>query len=196
VNHRHLLPDEIDQLLDDEVGFGAAPLKAHLNECAVCQAQMADAQAVWRALEEAPRLSPSHRFAEHVMQDVTVLVPWHVAARETALGLIPRSRAARVGAAMVALASAAVISVILVWLLTETDVLVFASTIVGSRLRTLIVNASGSLVVALFGHQALAVFLKSGILGLVIVLLGFLGATVGALASLRAIAIAAGRRRS
>jgi len=26
MNHRHLLPDEIDLLLDDEVGFGVNPL--------------------------------------------------------------------------------------------------------------------------------------------------------------------------
>ena len=34
MNHRHLLPDEIDLLLDDEVGFGVAPLKAHVRDCA------------------------------------------------------------------------------------------------------------------------------------------------------------------
>ncbi len=196
MNHRHLLPDELDQLLDDEVGFGAAPLKAHLNECASCRAQLDDAQAVWRALEQAPRLSPSHRFAEQVMSDVTVLVPWHVAAQDTLRALVPQSRAARVGAALIVFASAALISVVLVWMLTETDVLVFASTLAGSRLRTLMVNAAGQLVVALFGRQALAVFLQSGLFGLFVVLLGFLGATVGALASLRAIAVAAGRRRN
>ena len=27
MNHRHLLPDEIDLLLDDEVGFGVTPLQ-------------------------------------------------------------------------------------------------------------------------------------------------------------------------
>ena len=39
--NRHLLPDEIDLLVDGEAGFGGAPLKAHVRGCAEC-AQLFD----------------------------------------------------------------------------------------------------------------------------------------------------------
>ena len=39
VNHRHLLPNEIDLLVDGEAGFGVAPLRAHVAECDECRAQ-------------------------------------------------------------------------------------------------------------------------------------------------------------
>jgi len=38
VNHRHLLPNEIDLLVDGEAGFGVAPLRAHVAECDDCPA--------------------------------------------------------------------------------------------------------------------------------------------------------------
>ena len=44
MNHRHLLPDEIDLLLDDEVGFGVNPLRSHVRDCADCRAKVEDAR--------------------------------------------------------------------------------------------------------------------------------------------------------
>src|SRR3954467_1648821 len=82
VNHRHLLPDEIDQLVDDEIGFGTAPLKAHVAECRDCQVRLEEARAVTGLIEQLPRLAPSHRFTDRVMAQVPVFVPWHVAARD------------------------------------------------------------------------------------------------------------------
>src|SRR5215210_182194 len=52
VNHRHLLPDEIDQLLDDETGFGMAPLQAHLSECDACRGRYEDARAVTELIDK------------------------------------------------------------------------------------------------------------------------------------------------
>ena len=82
MNHRHLLPDEIDLLLDDEVGFGVQPLKAHIRDCADCRAKVDEARFVVDALEDLPHFAPSHSFANRVMSQVPVFVPWHVAARE------------------------------------------------------------------------------------------------------------------
>ena len=68
MNHRHLLPDEIDLLLDDdEVGFGVAPLKAHIRDCADCRARVDEARFVVEALEDIPHFAPSHRFADRVL---------------------------------------------------------------------------------------------------------------------------------
>ena len=89
MNHRHLLPDEIDLLLDDEVGFGVAPLKAHIRDCADCRAQVDEARFVVDALEDLPHFAPSHTFADRVMSQVPVFVPWHVAARDTVRRWLP-----------------------------------------------------------------------------------------------------------
>ena len=51
MQHRHLLPNEIDLLLDGEVGFGVAPLRAHVDGCEDCQARLARS----RKVVDAPR---------------------------------------------------------------------------------------------------------------------------------------------
>ena len=56
MQHRHLLPNEIDLLLDGEVGFGVAPLQAHVAACEDCQARLARSRKVVHALEDLPRL--------------------------------------------------------------------------------------------------------------------------------------------
>ena len=86
---RHLLPEEIDLLLDGEVGFGTAPLKAHARSCAECRAELEDARAVVRELEHLPHLSPSPLFTERIMAHVQVFVPWHVALLDTARQWMP-----------------------------------------------------------------------------------------------------------
>ena len=84
MTHRHLLPDEIDALLDSEVGFGVAPLEAHLRECASCRADLEAGRRVVEAIEQLPRLAPTPLFGDHVMAQVNVYEPWYVAARDTA----------------------------------------------------------------------------------------------------------------
>src|SRR4051812_10035276 len=111
MNHRHLLPDEIDLLLDDEVGFGVAPLKAHIRDCADCRTKVEDARTVVDALEDLPHFAPSHRFSDRVMSQVPVFVPWHVAARDSALQWLPRSRPARLAVAAMATSAASVLTV-------------------------------------------------------------------------------------
>ena len=99
MNHRHLLPTEIDLLLDDEEGFGVAPLKAHVRSCPDCMARLEDARLVTDAIEELPHFAPSFSFTDTVMAQVPVFVPWHVAARDTVRSAVrqwvPDSRPAR-----------------------------------------------------------------------------------------------------
>ena len=79
MQHRHLLPDEVDQLLDGASGLDAAPLRAHLAGCPDCTRQLADARIVCEALDALQHLAPSPRFTASVMAQVQVLEPWHVA---------------------------------------------------------------------------------------------------------------------
>ena len=129
MNHRHLLPDEIDQLLDDEVGFGVNPLRAHLRECADCHAKVEDARLVVDVLEDLPHFAPSHNFASRVMAQVPVFVPWHVSARQTIASFIPRSRSAQIALGALATSVASVLTVAILWISTQTDVLVVAISI-------------------------------------------------------------------
>ena len=48
MEHRHLLPEEIDLLLDGEVGFGVQPLRAHVRGCDLCRRELEDARALVR----------------------------------------------------------------------------------------------------------------------------------------------------
>jgi hypothetical protein len=196
VNHRHLLPTEIDLLLDDEEGFGVAPLKAHVRACESCQARLEDARFVTDALEELPRFAPSHAFAELVMAQVPVFVPWHVAARDSVRRFAPSSRPARVAALGLAAAAASVLTVGILWIATQTDLLVFAMGVAGSRLRELLAGAGRDALVALFGPQTLALVSQAGLAGLTLLVGGFLGAATAATFGLRAIALASSRRRS
>ena len=96
MNHRHLLPNEIDLLLDGDVGFGVAPLRAHVAECTGCAAELEDARVVVQALDHVPHFSPSPLFAERVMARTQVFEPWHAALLHSVRGMLPAARAGRV----------------------------------------------------------------------------------------------------
>ena len=67
MNHRHLLPNEIDLLVDGEAGFGVAPLRAHILECSDCRERLDDARVVVTALEALPHFAPDSRLADRIM---------------------------------------------------------------------------------------------------------------------------------
>ena len=107
---RHLLPNEIDLLLDGDAGFGLTPLRAHVRQCEQCRAEVEAAQEVFALLGEMPHFAPDPGFAGRVMSQVQVFEPWHVTLRDTVLGLVPRSRPMRVLAGAGALVTALVVS--------------------------------------------------------------------------------------
>jgi hypothetical protein len=200
VNHRHLLPTEIDLLLDDEEGFGVAPLKAHVRACPECLARLEDARLVTDAIEELPHFAPSFSFADAVMAKVPVFVPWHVAARDAVRDAVrewvPESRPARVVAFGLATSVATVLTVGILWIASQTDLLVFATGIAGSRLRELIVDGSRDALLTLFGSQTLALISQAGILGVLLLFGGFLLTAGATTFGLRRIAIASSQRRA
>jgi hypothetical protein len=196
MNHRHLLPDEIDLLLDDEVGFGVNPLRVHLRECAECRTQVDEARLVLGALEDVPHFAPSHTFADRVMGQVPVFQPWHVAARESVARWLPQSRSARVAVAGLGTAVAAVFTVMILWVATQTDVLQLVSGAAGDRMSGLVFDACRDVLSAVFGDQMFAVIQRTGALGIAAALLGLLAAAGGSIAGLRALAVASSRRRA
>ena len=119
--NRHLLPDEFDLLVDEEVGFGVPPLQAHVRECDQCRAELESARAVMSQIETLPHLAPSPLFTEKVMLRVNVFEPWHVAATNTVRSLVPRHRPVRIALGVAALTSSFTLTAMAVWIASQFD---------------------------------------------------------------------------
>lgn len=195
MNHRHLLPDEIDLLIDGEVGFGVAPLRTHIDECERCRAELESQRALVATLDELPHFTPSPRFAERVMSQVQVFEPWHVAALDSARQWVPRSVPARVLAGATGGIMALVLSVSAIWLAVRVDALLFFFNIGADRMRGWLLGAFGRVTADLFGQPALDAMRASGASGVALALSGFLVSLVVAAFGLRALATATRRRR-
>lgn len=193
MNHRHLLPNEIDLLVDGEAGFGVAPLRAHILECDECRERLDDARVVVEALESLPHFAPSSRLTDRVMAQVPVFVPAHVAARDTVLRWMPQSAAARIAAVATGTTVAGTLTLALVWLAMRGDAVMFMSDLVGGRIRAAVAGAARDLAVSLLGESALTALQATGALGASLLLLGFLLTAVGTVAGIRRLATA-GRR--
>jgi hypothetical protein len=194
VTERHLLPDEIDLLLDGEAGFGVAPLKAHVRRCEHCRLELETARAVVAELEHLPHLGPSPLFTDRVLQQVQVFEPWHVAALDNVRRLVPQSRPARLLAATGALSFAAMLTVATLWIAARIDILVLLTGAAGDRTRQAIGTAAGDAFRGLLGGSPESL-LGSGGIGALAVLSAFLISLVAAAAGLRLAAAASRRRR-
>ncbi len=121
MHHRHLLPNEIDLLVDGDAGFGLAPLRAHVESCDDCRAQVEAVRAVTRQLDALPHFTPRLGFADRVLRDVQIIEPWHVALVENAARLVPQSTPMRVIALAGAGIAATTISGGALWLAFRAD---------------------------------------------------------------------------
>ena len=196
MNHRHLLPDEIDLLLDDEVGFGVQPLKAHLAECDECRTRVEEARFVVDALEDVPHFAPSHTFSDKILSQVPVFVPWHVTARDTVLQWLPQSRPARIAVAALATSATSVMTILILWIATQSSVVAVATGAAGEQVvRGLLYNAGHEVLATVFGDQVFGMIQQTGSLGIAAALLGLVAAAGGSIAGLRALAAASSRRR-
>jgi hypothetical protein len=190
VNHRHLLPNEIDLLVDGEGGFGLAPLRAHVRDCSACRAELGEAQRLARGLEELPHFAPSVGLAGRVMAQVPVFVPWHVAAQDTVARWMPESRRLRVAALAVGTSAATLLTVAALWVVTQADLLALTLWLAGERVRELAGDSLRELAAALFGDQFLVLLQQMGMIGAGIAAVGFLAAAAAAVTGLRALASA------
>jgi len=123
MQHRHLLPQELDLLVDGDSGFGIAPLRAHVATCAECRSRLDALLAVATKLDALPHFAPRRDFGDRVMTQVQVIEPWHVALVEGARRLVPRSTPMRVLAAAGAGLAATTISGSALWLAFRLDLL-------------------------------------------------------------------------
>ena len=195
MQHRHLLPNEIDLLVDGETGFGVQPLREHVAACPDCRLRLAEAQEVVSALHAIPLLSPGMGLADRVMAEVPVFVPWHVAARDAVRHWMPATPIARALAASLLAVVGTVVSGLTLWLATRGDVLATLTAAVGEQARSSFADALGSVVVAVFGPQVVGAVQQLGPMGIALAGGGFLIASAATVLGLRLIATS-GRVRS
>ena len=193
MNHRHLLPNEIDLLLDGDVGFGVAPLRAHLATCERCTAELEDARAVVDALDHLPHFSPSPLFAERVMARTQIFQPWHVAALDTVRKAVPQRGPARVLVGVAASTMALILTTLTVFLVTRIDALVFLGQLGLQRGREAVLGGLDAVVGALLGDAGIGALQASGTTGIALAIAAVLASGALAAGGLRA-AVSASRR--
>ncbi len=188
MNHRHLLPNEIDLLVDGEAGFGVAPLRAHILECGDCRERLDEARVVVDALESLPHFAPDSRLADRVMARVPVFVPAHVAARDSVRRWLPQSAAARVAAVALGSTVAGFFTVAVLWLALRGDAVLFMTGLLGDRVRAAVIGAARDMALALLGESAVAALQATGAMGASLLVLGFLLTALGTIAGIRRLA--------
>ncbi len=192
--NRHLLPEEIDQLLDGEVGFGTTPLKQHVRTCDECSAELASARALVSQLEQLPHFTLPPGFSEGVMQRVHVFVPWHVALGSTVRSLVPRQPRWRAAAWAGVATLAAVMLLASLWVVTRLDAVLFAVELAVGRMQTAGTWALSNAVTTLFGDAAARALDASGAAGVVLAILAVILTALLAVGALR-IVVAGARHR-
>ena len=195
MQHRHLLPNEIDLLLDGETGFGVQPLREHIRDCADCSARLAEARQVTDALASLPLLAPRIGMADRVMSQVPVFVPWHVAARDAVRQWTPSGPVARVAAATIVAVVGLWVTGLTLFIATRGDLLAVVTGLAGEGAQSALGRIVGDVVLALFGTQVIDAVQAVGPLGAGLAGAGFLVASIATVLGLRRIATT-GRTRS
>lgn len=183
--NRHLLPNEIDILLDGDVGFGIPPLKAHVRICADCHRELQAARALVRSLEEMPRFAAAPLFAERVMARVHVYIPWYVALADMVRGFVPQSRPGRVLLGASAMAIGVLLTAASLWILSRADGLIFLAGVAVERAIAGLASAVGGALGATIGEPALHALRSFGWLGVTAAAMLFLLMMAGATSLLR-----------
>lgn len=196
MTHRHLLPEEIDLLLDDEEGFGVAPLRDHLEACGECRARFDALASVVTHLERLPLVAPAPRFADRVMSQVQVFEPWHVALTDSVRGLIPTSTAGRALVGALGGGMAVAMSILAVWIGRRADAALFLTNLVMERTRGAIASIAVETAHAVFGDAAAASVRDGGPIALAGAAAALL-VSIGIVAfGVKAVATAGRRRRA
>jgi hypothetical protein len=195
MQHRHLLPNEIDLLLDGEVGFGVAPLRAHVDGCEDCQARLARSRKIVDLLEDLPRFAPTPRFTERVMAQVQIVEPWHVAVIDTAQRFVPKSAPMRTLMTVTASAVAFALTSGAVWLALHADLALYSFNLAAGRARSALIDGAASVIGTALGQSGLDAFRSSGWRGLALGAGVMVVAVGGATFGLRALASSSRRSR-
>ena len=155
MQERHLRPDEIELLLDGEEGFGVAPLRAHVRQCASCVAELDKARELMMALDTLPDFAPSSAFSDRVMSQVQVFEPWHAAALNSARQFVPATRPRRLAAGVAVAISGGLITAAGTWALARADMAIFMTTLGLEQFGEKVSLATADLTSTLLGQPGL-----------------------------------------
>lgn len=195
MQERHLRPDEIELLLDGEEGFGVAPLRAHVRQCASCDAELDKARELMVALDTLPDFAPSTNFADRVMSQVQVFEPWHAAAMNTAQQFVPATHGARVAAGAGVAVSAGLITAVGTWAVARADMALLMTQMGLERVREQFSAATSDLVSTVLGQPGLAALQNSTPEMLALIMGGFVAVAGLGVVGLRSLATVSRRAR-
>lgn len=193
---RHLLPDEIDQMVDGDAGFGVAPLRAHLADCAECSARVAELTAVTDALDALPYHAPRIDFADNVLRQVQIIEPWYVALGETARRLVPRAQPMRALAAVGAGVGAIAVSGSAMWLAFHVGLTSWVFNVALDRGREELLVSAGNVAGEVLGAGGAETLAQGGMPVLAVGAAVLAGSALAAAAGFRRLASAARTQRS
>lgn len=196
MDHRHLLPEEIDQLLDGEEGFGVAPLKAHIERCAQCRLELESQREVALALERLPHFAPSPHLAAKVMANVQVFEPWHVALGDAVRRVLPRTRMGQSFVTAMGGVMAVALTFITVWLAQRADAVLFLANLIAQRTRGAVSDGVRESVTAAVGEPAATAVHSGGAIGMALAITAVAVAVFAVAFGLKSLATVARRRRS
>jgi len=195
MQERHLRPDEIELLLDGEEGFGVAPLRAHVRQCASCDAELDQARELMAAIDSLPDFSPSPAFADRVMSQVQVFEPWHVAAMNTAQRFVPATRPARMAAGLATAVSAGLLTAAGTWAVARADIALLMTQVGLERVREQVSAATSDLVATVLGKPGIEALQTSSPEMLAAIMGGFVAMAGLGVVGLRTLATASRRNR-
>lgn len=196
MDHRHLLPNEIDLLVDGDAGFGMAPLRAHLAECADCRARYEELRVVAEAVDALPHYTPALRFADGIMANVQIVEPWHVALVESAKRLVPSSTPMRVVAGIGAGIAAVTVSGSAAWLAFRGDLAGWVVNLFVDRTRETLVSGATEVASNALGAGATGTLAAGGRFTLAVAGAVLTVTAIGAILGFRRLAATARAHRS
>ena len=196
MEHRHLLPDEFETLLDGDADEATSALRDHVEACAECRAELAKRNELTRTLDHLKHHGPAPLFSYRVMSHVQVFEPWHVALRDFVKRLIPRTKAARWVAGVTAAAMAMVLTVAGVWAALNTESAWFFAEVGVKRMRGAFLSSVRGLIESAFGQDALSAVEGAGAIGSIIAISIVVAVILIAAVGFRVAAVASRRRRS
>ncbi len=196
MEHRHLLPDEFEDILDGDGGNDAPALREHLDTCADCKAELTRRSELSRELEHLPHLGPAPLFSYRVMSQVQVFEPWHVALRDSVRRLVPQTKAARWIAGVTAVMIATVVTMAGIWAALNTESAWLFAEVGVKRIRAGVLGSIKGALETVFGRDALNALEGTGMMGTLVAASIVIGVILVAAIGFRVVALASRRRRS
>ena len=196
MEHRHLLPDEFEDILDGDGGDHAPALRGHLDTCAECKAELTRRSELSRELEHLPHLGPAPLFSYRVMSQVQVFEPWHVALRDSVRRLVPQTKAARWIAGVTAVMIATVMTMAGIWAALNTESAWLFAEVGVKRIRAGVLGSIKGALETVFGRDALNALEGTGVTGTLVAASIVVGVILVAAIGFRVVALASRRRRS